>query len=146
MILRRVLLKHDIKELTEPEQRKRVFNTKCKIRDKCCHLVIDGGSKKKLVSTEVMGKLKLKGIPHPNPYQVSWFQYVQQVIVTEQYLLSFQIGSFSEQVLCDVIKMDACHVLLGRPWMFDRKVFHDGRENSYEFFKDGHRYELVPMS
>jgi hypothetical protein len=29
--------------------------------------------------------------------------------------------------------------------MFDRKVFHDGRENSYEFFKDGQCYKLVPM-
>jgi hypothetical protein len=92
-----------------------------------------------------MEKLKLKGIPHPNLYRVSWLQKGQQVTVTEQCLLSFQIGSFNEQVLCDVIEMDACHVLLGRPWMFDRKVFHDGRENSYEFFKDGQCYKLVPM-
>jgi hypothetical protein len=41
--------------------------------------------------------------------------------------------------------MDAGHVLLGRLWMFDRKVFHDGRENSYDFFKDGQRYKLVSM-
>ena len=41
--------------------------------------------------------------------------------------------------------MDACHVLLGRLWMFDRKVFHDGRENTYEFSKDGQCYKLVPM-
>jgi hypothetical protein len=65
--------------------------------------------------------------------------------VTEQCLLSFQIGSFGEQVLCDVIEMDACHVLLGRLWMFERKVFHDGIENSYEFFKDGQCYKLIPM-
>jgi hypothetical protein len=68
LMLRRVLLKPETKEATKPEQRKRVFKTKCKIRDKCCHLVIDGRSTKKLVSAEVMGKLKLKGIPHPNPY------------------------------------------------------------------------------
>jgi hypothetical protein len=29
--------------------------------------------------------------------------------------------------------------------MFDRKVFHDGRDNSYEFIKDGQHYKLVPM-
>jgi hypothetical protein len=68
------------------------------------------------------------------------------VTLIEQCLLSFHIISFSEQVLCDVIEMDACNVLLGKPWMFDRKVFHDGRENSYEFVKDGQRYKLVPMS
>ena len=57
--------------------------------------------------------------------------------VTEQCLMRFHIGSFNEQVLCDVIEMDACHVLLGRSWMFEKKVFHYGRENSYDFFKDG---------
>ena len=51
--------------------------------------------------------------------------------------MSFQIGIFSEQVLCDVVEMDACHILLRRPWMFDRKALYDGRENSYEFVKDG---------
>jgi hypothetical protein len=44
LMLRRVLLKPETKETEEPEQRKRVFKTKCKIWDKCCHLVIDGGS------------------------------------------------------------------------------------------------------
>jgi hypothetical protein len=29
--------------------------------------------------------------------------------------------------------------------MFDRKVFHDGKENLYHFFKGGQHYKLVPM-
>ena len=37
--------------------------------------------------------------------------------------------------------MDACHLLLGRPWQFDRKAHHDG-ENSYNFQKDGVTYRL----
>jgi hypothetical protein len=41
--------------------------------------------------------------------------------------------------------MDACHVLLGRPWLFDRKIFHDGRENTYESKKDGEWYRLESM-
>lgn len=40
--------------------------------------------------------------------------------------------------------MDTCHVL-GMPWLFDRKVHHDGRENTYEFKKDGKWYKLTPM-
>ena len=46
--------------------------------------------------------------------------------------------------MCDVVEMDACHIFLIRPWLFDRKVNHDGRENTYEFKKDGHRYKLTP--
>jgi hypothetical protein len=48
-------------------------------------------------------------------------------------------------VLCDVIEIDACHKLLGRAWLFDRQVHHDGKENAYEFKKDGKEYKLTPM-
>jgi hypothetical protein len=67
------------------------------------------------------------------------------VIVTQQCLLNFQIGNLNEKILCDVVEMEACHILLGRPWLFDRNVSHDGRENTYEFKKDGHRYKFTMM-
>jgi len=42
--------------------------------------------------------------------------------------------------------MDACHILLGRPWLFDRKVMHDGCLNTYTFSKDGKKITLAPLS
>lgn len=41
--------------------------------------------------------------------------------------------------------MDVCHILLGRPWQYDRKVTHDGVLNCYKFEKDGVRHTLVPI-
>ncbi|MFS7953592.1 hypothetical protein Hanom_Chr07g00620551 [Helianthus anomalus] len=41
--------------------------------------------------------------------------------------------------------MDACHVLLGRPWLFDRKVVHDGYKNTYSFVEDGRKIALLPL-
>jgi hypothetical protein len=41
--------------------------------------------------------------------------------------------------------MDACHLLLGRPWQYDRKVMHDGRKNTYTFWKDGSKVVLLPL-
>ena len=41
--------------------------------------------------------------------------------------------------------MDACHLLLGRPWQFDRQVMYDGYKNTYCFSKDGHKIVLAPM-
>ncbi|XP_071688527.1 uncharacterized protein [Rutidosis leptorrhynchoides] len=32
--------------------------------------------------------------------------------------------------------MNACHILLGHPWQFDRKIKHDGFTNTYSFCKD----------
>ena len=48
-------------------------------------------------------------------------------------------------MLCDVVEMDACHIHLGTPWLFDRQVYYDGKENTYEFRKDGQWYKLTPM-
>ncbi|XP_074265908.1 uncharacterized protein LOC141588361 [Silene latifolia] len=42
------------------------------------------------------------------------------------------MGSYVDEILCDVIPMDACHILLGRLWQFDRDVLHRGRCNEYE--------------
>lgn len=43
------------------------------------------------------------------------------------------------------MSMDVCHILLGRPWQYDRKVTHDGVMNCYKFEKDGIRHTLVPI-
>ena len=39
--------------------------------------------------------------------------------------------------------MDVFHILLGRPWQFDRKVIQDGESNYYKFEKDGIKHTLV---
>nr|GEV91999.1 reverse transcriptase domain-containing protein [Tanacetum cinerariifolium] len=49
-------------------------------------------------------------------------------------------------VRCEVIPMDACHVLLGRPWLYDRRVKHDGYRNTYTFKKDGVSITLAPLN
>ncbi|GJX96711.1 hypothetical protein Tco_0352509 [Tanacetum coccineum] len=41
--------------------------------------------------------------------------------------------------------MDAAHILLGRPWQFDRKTKHDGFQNTYSFKKDGVNITLAPF-
>ena len=33
--------------------------------------------------------------------------------------------------MCDIILMKVIHILLGRPWLFDRNVKHYGGENTY---------------
>ena len=49
-------------------------------------------------------------------------------------------------MLCDVVPMHAGHILLGRPWQYDRKVIHDGFKNRYNFVKDGKSVTLVPLT
>ena len=62
-------------------------------------------------------------------------------------LISFSIGNhYNDKILCDVIPMDACHLLLGRPWQFDREVKHDGKKNTYSFKFNGKTITLTPLS
>ena len=40
--------------------------------------------------------------------------------------------------------MDACHLLLGRPWLYDRKVMYDGFLNTYSFSFNSTKITLLP--
>ena len=66
-------------------------------------------------------------------------------MVTKQCLVEFKIGGYRDDILCDVIPMDVCHVLLGRPWQFDRNVIHDGRKNTHTLEKNGRTHMLLPI-
>jgi hypothetical protein len=42
--------------------------------------------------------------------------------------------------------MHAGHILLGRPWQYDRRVTHDGFKNMYSFVKGGKTIKLAPLT
>jgi hypothetical protein len=90
-------------------------------------------------------KMELETIEHPSPYRVSWLQKGHQVNVTKQCLVEFKIGGYKYKILCDVIPMDVCHLLLGRPWQYDINVIHDGRNNTYTLEKNGRTHMLLSI-
>lgn len=51
---------------------------------------------------------------------------------------------YSDQVWCDVIPMDACHLLIDLPRQYDRKVQHDDFKNTYSFVKNSVNIILGP--
>ena len=61
-------------------------------------------------------------------------------------LLSFSIGKYHGEVLCDVVPMYASHFLLGKPWQFDRKGNLDSFKNCFSFMKDEKLITLVPLA
>jgi hypothetical protein len=106
---------------------------------------VDNGSTNNLVSTKMVENMELETVAHPIPYRVSWLQKGHQVNVTKQCLVEFKIGGYKDEILCDVLPMDVCHLLLGRPWKYDRNVVHDGRKNMYTLEKNGRTHMLLSM-
>jgi hypothetical protein len=68
------------------------------------------------------------------------------VKVTKQVVVLFFIRKYIDEVLCDVVPMQASHMLLVRPWQYDRKAIHDGVKNRYTIVKDNKTITLLPLT
>eukprot|EP00253_Pinus_taeda_P019547 PITA_19547 len=151
-----ILIEEDLHPEEEVEEE--IFSaTHVENGDMCCGVVLIinqqvrimrmwlSGSTDNLVSTEMVDKVGLAKTVHPTPYKVSWLQKGHHIIVTEQCKVEIQISMYKDVILCDVMPMDVCHVLLGRPWQFDRKAIYDGIKNTYTLEKDGNKHTLLPL-
>ncbi|KAF7814914.1 Transposon Ty3-G Gag-Pol polyprotein [Senna tora] len=141
----RGVLNSNVKE-ESLEQRENIFHTRCLIMGKMCSMIIDGGSCADVASTTLIDKLGLKCEKHSAPYRLQWLNDSGKVKVTKQVVIAFSIGKYEDEVICDVVPMQASHLLLGRPWQFDRRVVHDGYKNRYSFEHNGHKFTLAPLS
>ena len=55
-------------KMEDEVQRENIFHTRCKVQDKVCYMIIDGGSCTNVASTMLVEKLYLYTIKHPRPY------------------------------------------------------------------------------
>ncbi|XP_052625755.1 uncharacterized protein LOC128132814 [Lactuca sativa] len=112
---------------------------------KVCSFVIDSGSCDNLISEEAVQKLALKIENRPKPYKLQCLKTSGMVTISKRALVQFSVGTtYKDDVWCDVVAMDACHLLLGRPWEYDRNIYHNGRTNTYSFLFGGVKITLVP--
>lgn len=145
LLVTRRVLNVQVKE-EESNQRENLFHTRCFVNNKVCSVIIDGGSYTNVASTYLVEKLALTTLKHPQPYRLQWLNECGEIKVTRQVLVALSIGKYEDEVLCDVVPMHACHLLLGRPWQYDRRVKHDGFTNKYSFTLKGQPITLVPLT
>uniref|UniRef100_A0A2N9IPN9 CCHC-type domain-containing protein n=1 Tax=Fagus sylvatica TaxID=28930 RepID=A0A2N9IPN9_FAGSY len=99
-----------------------------------------------VMAATMVEKLKLRTEDHLEPYKLQCLRKGNEVKVNKRCLVEFSIGkNYKVVVVCDIVPMDACHLLLGRPWQYDRKTKHDGFKNTYSFEKNGVKVLLVPL-
>ena len=128
------------------DQRLNIFQTRAGIDGKSIKVIIDGGSCHNLASIDLCEKLKLPYMEHPHPYHVKWLDDNGTIQIKHKVNVSFKIGPYQDTVECDVVPMTVCHMLLGRPWQYDKGALHDGTSNQYSFKWNDKTLVLQPMT
>lgn len=128
------------------EQREAIFHTRYTIGGKVCSVIIDGGSCTDVACKTLLCNLRLPAIPYPAAYTIQWLNQGKGIQISSKCLVSLSIGKvYRDEICCDVMPMDACHVLLGRSGLFNKGVMYDGRLNTYSFIKDHMKITLTPL-
>ena len=123
-----------------------IFHIRFHVNNKFCNFIVDGGSCTNVASAFLVKKLQLLTLKHPRPYKLQWLNDNREVRVQKQVLVLFSIGKYHDEVLCDVATMYDSHILLGKPWQFDKRSNHDGFKNPFSFMKDMKLVTLVPLT
>ncbi|KAJ9542366.1 hypothetical protein OSB04_028872 [Centaurea solstitialis] len=131
----------------EDGQRNNLFRSHCSVNNKVCDLIMDNGSCENLVSQKLVDYLKLPTEPLDTPYSLGWVKQGPQLKISRTCKVPISIGKhYKEDVLCDVLDMNTCHVLLGRPWQYDNDVTYKGRDNVMIFHWGEHKIAMTPIS
>ena len=77
------------------------------IQHKLCSLIIDESSCTNVSSIHLVSKLKLPNVPHTWPYSLHWLKKGNEVRVTKQALIACTIGNFRDEVICNILPLDA---------------------------------------
>jgi hypothetical protein len=98
-------------------------------------MIINEDSCANVASIALVRKLNLSTVKHHKPYRLSWLNECGEVKMTKKVLILFLIGRYSNEELCNMVLIHASHLLLSRPWQFDKKTMYDGFRNKYTIVK-----------
>ncbi|XP_013639562.1 PREDICTED: uncharacterized protein LOC106344799 [Brassica oleracea var. oleracea] len=99
-----------------------------------------------VASEELVDKLDLEVYKHPKPYLLQWFNEEGGLKISKQVKVLLSVGRYQDEITCDVAPLEASHILLGRPWLFDKRAVHDGFTNRHTFTHKEKQITLVPLS
>jgi len=91
-------------------------------------------------------KFDLQVIPNPKPYKLQWINEDEELTVDKRVKVSLFVGNYKDEILCDVVSMEAYHILLGRPWQFDKKIIPNGLTNEITFTHREKKFVFYPLT
>jgi hypothetical protein len=121
--------------------RSNLFHIRVIMRHTKIDTLIDSGSQSNLISEELVKQLGLKTQTHHNPYTLKWISNHHQMHITKQCTIKFAISSkYVDEVTCDVVSLRECGMVLGSPYLYDRKAIFYRTKNQYQLTKAGQDY------
>jgi hypothetical protein len=94
-----------------------------------------------LISEEVVKQLGLNTQMHHKPYSLKWIHNNHKLHITKQCTLKFAISSkFVDEVTCDVVPLNEFGMVLGSPYLYDRKTIFYRKKNQYHLIKADKEY------
>ena len=109
--------KVQLEDPEESEEGEHLFHSQMWVNGVPLHFIVDHGSQKNLISTEVIKQLNFLTTPHPQPYNIGWLSQGRDLHVNQQCCLPYAIKPFKDEVVCDIAPLEVSNVLLGQPYM-----------------------------
>jgi hypothetical protein len=123
------------------DKRNELFHIRVITKHTKIDTLIDGGSQVNLISEEVVKHLGLETKPHKKPYPLGWVCKDNRLQVAKICNLKFIITSkFINEVEFYVVPLDIYGILLGSPYLYNRKTIFYRVKNQYHLFKEGIEY------
>jgi hypothetical protein len=94
------------------------------------HFIVDSGSQKNQISTEVVKRFKLTMKQHPQPYTIGWIIQGWDICVNQQCHVLYNIKPFKEEVFFDVSPLEFCDVFQRQPYMWKHHAVYESRPRS----------------
>jgi hypothetical protein len=121
--------------------RSNFFHIRVIMRHTKVDTLIDSGFQYNLISEDLVKQLGLKTQIHHKPYTLKWIRNNHQMHMTKQCTLKFAISSkYVDKVTCDVVPLSECGMVLGSPYLYDRKSIFYKTKNQYHLTKAGQEY------
>ena len=126
-------------EKTEQNKFNKLFQTYFVVKERCCRVIIDGESCNNFASLELVETLGLTIRLHPHPYYTQWVNSYDKIKVIEIAHIEFFLGSYKNSVDFYIAPLQACQLLLGKPWIFENNIVQNTIANKYSFKYNGRK-------
>jgi hypothetical protein len=130
-----------LNETQHEKERIKLFHIRVISKHTKIDTLFDTGSQANLMSKDIVNKFHLQATPHPKPYPLGCIRDNAKLHVTRRCKLRFSItAKFIDEVELDVIPLDICGIVLGSPYLYDRRAIFHRHEKKYHLFRNGVEY------